>query len=115
MNNISWISVLFFALYAMFLASQSFHASMPQHIGTALVWPLHISVILGIITGLIYLVYYGVIVVWWAPILILVIGWSCVGLFIPFRSKGLLALSLLGFLGWPVCAYLMFVTIPNVD
>ena len=68
------------------------------------------------ITGLVFLVYYGFKVVWWAPLALFGIG-----LVFQFISNtienliGTFALSMLGFIGWPVCAFLMFASVPDVN
>jgi len=68
----------------------------------------------GMITGLVFLVYYGWKVVWWAPIILLVISllFQFIANFIE-RALGTLTLSLLGFAGWPACAYFMFKLVPT--
>lgn len=74
---------------------------------------LNASALAGMFTGLAYLVYYGWAVVWWAPIAIFVIGLAASMLgFIIERIVGPLALSVGGFIGWPVCAYFMFSYVP---
>jgi hypothetical protein len=66
------------------------------------------------LTGIAYLIYYGYSVVWWAPVIIFVIGIvaSILGFFLE-RIIGSLAVSLGGFIGWPICAYLMFRYVPS--
>jgi hypothetical protein len=67
------------------------------------------------LTGLAYLIYYGSSVVWWAPVVVLVIGIlaSLVVRFLFERIIGTFALSLGGFVAWPVCAYFMFRYVPS--
>jgi len=73
-----------------------------------------LSAFSGMITGLSYLIYYGWTVVWWVPIPIFVVGllFTIVGAFVE-RLLGPIVLSLLGFIGWPLCAVAMFKYIPN--
>jgi hypothetical protein len=74
---------------------------------------LSVFVSLGMLTGLIFLVYYGIQTIWWAPFLMLVAGilFTFIGVFIE-KLIGIVTLSYLGFLALPVLAYLMFMTIP---
>ena len=65
------------------------------------------------IVGLVFLVIYGFKVVWWAPFALFGLGFvfQIVSTFIE-DLVGAVNLSLLGFIGWPVCAYLMITSIP---
>lgn len=75
---------------------------------------LSLSAFAGMIVGLSYLLYYGWTVVWWAPIPIFVAGllFTIVGVGLE-RLLGPFTLSLLGFIGWPLCAIAMFKHVPN--
>lgn len=111
---ISLASVIFYCIHGMFVNYQLLH--MRDFRGTSEVCGLilSISAVAGTITGLSYLIYYGWTVVWWAPILIFFIGivFSLVSVYIE-ELVGKFALSMFGFLGWPICAYLMFRYIPK--
>ncbi|MDZ4406233.1 hypothetical protein [Prosthecobacter sp.] len=114
MQSISWLSVLFYCLFGMFVFYQQLHVRSFRGSSKGFEAILTLSAIAGMITGLAYLIYYGWTVVWWAPILIFVVGilFTIVGVFVE-RLLGLFALSLLGFIGWPLCALAMFKHIPN--
>lgn len=67
----------------------------------------------GMLTGIVYLIYYGWVVVWWAPFVIFFI--SLAVSFFAFSIERVIStqnISLLGFVGWPLCAYLMFYFVP---
>ena len=118
MQSISWLSVLFYCLFGMFVFYQQLQVrgfEMHPHLrglrgsSNGFEAILKLSVFAGRITGLAYLIYYGWTGVWWAPILIFVLGllFTIVGVFVE-RLLGSFALSLLGFIGWPLCAFAMF-------
>lgn len=113
MQTLSLPSIVFYCGFSIFVFYQQLHVKNFQGASQSFALALNISAIAGMLTGLAYLVYYGWSVVWWAPILILVIGLlaSMLGFFVE-RVVGSLALSLGGFIGWPVCAYFMFSYVP---
>jgi|UniRef100_UPI003784D08C hypothetical protein len=123
MQSISWLSVLFYCLFGMFVFYQQLqvrgfetHPHLRGFRGSSQGFEtiLKFSAFAGRITGLVYLIYYGWTVVWWAPIPIYVVGllFPIVGVFVE-RLLGSFALSLLGFIGWPLCAFAMFTHIPS--
>ena len=75
---------------------------------------LTLSAFAGMLTGLAYLLVYGWVVAWWTPVLIflisVVVGTTAGVLFESIVGNHVL--SLLGFVGWPLCAYWMFQSIP---
>ena len=102
-----------FGCFALFLFYQSlYHSSGRVAPGTPELL-LSISIFAGGICNVAFLIYLGLRTVWWAPLVLLL-------LFIPFlvigvvveRIIGRLGWALLGFIGWPVCAYLMFSNVP---
>lgn len=113
MKVLSWPSIAFYCAFSIFVFYQQLHVKSFQGESQSFALALNISAFAGMFTGLTYLLYYGWSVVWWAPILILVIGLltSMLG-FLMERLVGPLALSLGGFVGWPVCAYFMFSYVP---
>jgi hypothetical protein len=115
MESLSWMSVLFYCLFCTFVYYQQLHIRHFQGASKAFELLLSLSAFAGLITGVVYLVYYGWTVVWWAPMVIFVIGilFTFIGVFIE-QLLGKLTLSFLGFIGWPVCAYLMFHYVPEV-
>lgn len=113
MQTLSWPSIAFYCVFGIFVFHQQSHVKNFQGTSQSFALVLNISAFAGMLTGIAYLVYYGWFVVWWAPIVIFVIGLvaSMLG-FLAERLVGSLALSLGGFVGWPVCAYFMFSYVP---
>ncbi len=115
MEQLSWESAVFYWLFAGFRHFQQWHAkSAPEEEGELFAKTLYCSVILARITGISYLVYYGWSVVWWAPVIIGVLGILSSFTF-PFIRRHVtdMDVSLCGFIGWPICAFLMFYFIPK--
>lgn len=114
MQTLSWTSIAFYCLFGIFVFYQQLHVKNFQGASQSFALALNISAFAGMLTGLAYLIYYGWSVVWWAPIVIFVIGLvaSMLG-FLLERLVGSLALSLGGFIGWPVSAYFMFSYVPS--
>lgn len=115
MESLSWMSALFYCLFCTFVYYQQLHVRDFHGASKAFELVLSISAFAGIITGLVYLIYYGWTVVWWTPIVIFVMGllFTVIGVVIE-QLVGKSTLSLLGFIGWPVCAYFMFHYLPRV-
>ena len=114
MQTLSSSSIAFYCRFGIFVFYQQLHVKNFQGASQSFALALNISAFAGMLTGFAYLVYYGWSVVWWAPIVIFLIGLiaSLVG-FLLERLVGSLALSLGGFIGWPVSAYFMFSYIPS--
>jgi hypothetical protein len=114
MQTLSWQSIAFYCLFGIFVFYQQLHVKNFQGAIQTFALALNISAFAGMLAGLAYLIYYGWSVVWWAPIVIFVIGLvaSMFG-FLLERLVGSLALSLGGFIGWPVSAYFMFSYVPS--
>ncbi len=114
MQTLSWPSIAFYCLFGIFVFYQQLHVKNFQGASQSFALALNISAFAGMLTGLAYLIYYGWSVVWWAPIVIFLIGLvaSMFG-FLLERLVGSLALSLGGFVGWPVSAYFMFSYVPS--
>ncbi|MBA5865192.1 MAG: hypothetical protein GDA67_00680 [Nitrospira sp. CR1.3] len=114
MQALSWPSIGFFCLFGIFVFYQQLHVKHFHGSSQSFALALNISGLLGSLTGLTYLVYYDWHVVWWAPIVIFVIGIlaAMLGVFVE-RIVGSMALSIGVFVGWPICAYFMFIYVPN--
>jgi hypothetical protein len=109
----SWPSVAFYSAFGIFVYYQRLYAQ--EFAGDGLYKLLLLgSAFLGMLTGFVYLVYYGWTVAWWAPVIPL--GMSVIAT-IPAtlveRIVGRPALSQIALIAWPVCAYLMFYTLPG--
>lgn len=114
MEKFEWLNLLYYCLFGTFVFYQQLHAKNFRGASKGFEVALTISSFLGWIVGFIYLIYYGYLVIWWAPIVIFVIGilFNIISGFIE-RIIGQLTISLLGFVAWPLFAYLMFQTIPH--
>ena len=113
MQAISWPSVAFYCAFGIFVFYQQLHVKTFRGASQAFLLALNLSAVIGMLTGLVYLVYYGWSVVWWAPLVIFAIGLAASMLgFLVERVVGSLALSLGAFAGWPVCAFFMFQYVP---
>lgn len=114
MQTLSWASITFYCTFGIFVFYQQLHIKNFQGASQSFELALSISAFAGMLTGFAYLVYYGWSVVWWAPIIIFVIGLlaSTLG-FLVERIVGPLVFSLSGFIGWPISAYFMFHYIPS--
>jgi hypothetical protein len=114
MQTFFWPSISFYCLFGIFVFYQQLHVKNFQGANQAFALALNISAFAGMLTGLAYLLYYGWFVVWWAPIVIFFIGLiSSLFGFLVERVVGSFALSMGGFIGWPVCAYFMFSYLPS--
>jgi hypothetical protein len=114
MQILSWTSIAFYCIFGIFVFYQQLHVKNFQGASQSFSLALNVSALAGMLTGFAYLAYYGWSVVWWAAIAIFFIGLvaSMLG-FLVERIVGSLALSLGGFIGWPVCAYFMFRYVPS--
>lgn len=113
MSVLSWPSVAAYCAFGVFLFYQQLHAKEFRGANQSFALVLNLSSLAAMLVGLVYLGYYGWTVVWWAPIAIFGIGLlaSFAG-FLVERLVGRTMLSLAGFVGWPVSAYLMFHYVP---
>jgi xanthosine utilization system XapX-like protein len=114
MQSIVWESVVFYCLFLFFIVCQIDNHSNFQGASEGTRNALKASSGLGIIVGIVYLVYYGWTIIWWAPILVFLIGLISIllGSFIN-QLIPTAAVSMLGFIGWPICAFFMFHFIPR--
>lgn len=114
MSALSWPSIGCYCLFSIFVFYQQLHVKNFGGGSEAFGLALSISAFIGMLIGFAYLGFYGWSVVWWAPIVIFFLGVlaSMIG-FVFERAVGALALSIAGFIGWPVSAYFMFQFMPN--
>lgn len=114
MQALLWPSIGFYCLFGVFIFYQQLHVKNFHGASQGFALALNISAILGMVTGVVYLVYYGWNVVWWAPLIVFVIGLlaSMLG-FLAERLVGATVLSVSAFAGWPACAYFMFSYVPR--
>ena len=114
MPTFSWPSIGAYCVFSIFVFYQQLHVKNFHGGNRSFALSLNISAFIGMLTGLVYLVYYGWVVAWWVPVVILVIGLTASLLgFLLERVVGSTVLSLTGFVGWPVSAYVMFQYVPR--
>lgn len=117
MNNvIPWTVIIPYCLLSMFLYYQKLHAKDFRGASRTF-WNILVSTgFIGTATGIVFLIYYGFKVIWWAPLLLFVlgIGFQMLSTFLE-DLIGIFAISMLGFIGWPICAVFMFISVPNLD
>jgi hypothetical protein len=114
-DALPWAVVIPYCLYSMFIFYQQLHAKHFRGASQTFLSILVLTGFIGMITGLVFLVYYGFKVVWWAPFALFGLGLAFQ--FVSNMIEGLIgafALSMIGFIGWPVCAFLMFTSIPDL-
>lgn len=110
----AWPSISFYCLFGIFVFYQQLHATRFRGASQSFGFILSLSAFLGMLTGFGYLIYYGWVVAWWAPFVVFTLGLAASFLgFIVERIIGAHALSIAGFVGWPVCAYFMFTLVPS--
>ena len=92
----------------LFLFYQSMHSSTKLMEKNAEL-TIGISITLGVITNFVFLILLGINTIWWAPfiLILLFIPTLIVGIIIE-KVIGRINIVLIGFLGWPICAYLLF-------
>ena len=115
-DALPWSVVIPYCLYSMFIFYQQLHAKHFRGASQAFPSILVFTGFIGMTTGLMFLVYYGFKVVWWAPLALFGIGFAFQ--FISNMIEGVIgafSLSILGFVGWPVCAFLMFTSVPDLN
>ena len=102
-------ALLPFLGFALFINYQNEHArhfrGASQTFYMLLIW----SVVLGWVTGLVYLVWLGFVAKWWSPFAFLGAGTLLFVVLVPFDRYLKLPCAFLGFIGWPICAVFMFV------
>jgi hypothetical protein len=116
MEYITWETTLMYCLFSMFIHYQERHLLIFNGSLWRVETLLGLSTIAGEITRIVYLVKYAYQILWWVPIIIWIIG-----ILSHKISKSLekivggLIISLLGFIGWPICAYFMFYFMPYIQ
>jgi hypothetical protein len=109
MTRFVWPSIGLYCLMSVFVFYQQLHHKNFAGGSLGFSLALGMSAILGSLTGLFYLGYYGWNISWWAAVVVLAL--SVLTGFVSFaieRVSGAVAISLIGFVGWPICAYFMF-------
>lgn len=110
MSNFVWQSIGLFCLFNVFVFYQQLQSKNFRGTSQAFGLALAVSAFAGTVTGLVYIGYYGWNISWWAAAVVLVLGIIFAGIagLVTERLASPFVLSILGFIGWPVCAYFMF-------
>jgi hypothetical protein len=113
MNNFDLINVLYYCFFGLFVYYQQLHVKNFRGSSQIFQTILSLFAFAGMITGLVFLVIYGIKVIWWAPIVLLILSIlsTFIGVFIE-KLIGKFIISIAGFIAWPILAYLMFKSIP---
>lgn len=113
MEMLPWSSVAYYCAFGIAVYYQRVYAQAYPGEG----WQkllLTGSAFLGMLTGFFYLVYCGWIIAWWAPVIPLgMSALATIPAILVERLVGKVALGQLSLLAWPMCAYLMFLTLPG--
>lgn len=111
MNAFSLASAIFYYIFCISLSVQVLHATNFRGYGKGAVVALNLSITLAAVTGLAYLIYYGVVGTWLLSLILFVLGIIALSMGRNIRSifaNSWWTFSLLGFVGWPISAFLMF-------
>ena len=108
-----WPSIAWYCVGGVFLYYQQLHSKHFQGSSQGFFVVLSTSVLVGTLTRLAYLGYYGWHISWWAAAVTFFLGVASnlLGVILE-KGLGALTLSLAAFVVWPLCAYFMFALIP---
>lgn len=113
METLPWSSVACYCCFGVGVYYQRIHAQDYPGEG----WQklgLTGMAFLGMLTGFFYLVYCGWLFTWWTPVMPLGMSvLATIPAILVERLVGRLALCRLAVVVWPLCAYLMFRTLPG--
>jgi hypothetical protein len=108
-----WQALLFYCLFSLFAFHHQRHASRYEGANQTFGAILSLSAFLSMIVGFGYLIYCGFRIEWWTPFIFFIIGviTSSIGHILVEKAIGPFVLTLISFIAWPLCAYLMFQSI----
>ena len=113
MEILPWPTIAFYSAFGIFVHYQRLHAQACADAG----WQkllLTGMAFAGMLIAFIYLVYFGWRTAWWAPAIPLAMSvLATIPAILLERLVGRPVLGQLSVLAWPVCAYLMFTTLPG--
>lgn len=106
--------IIYFALFFGFANTHQRHISSYRGRSKGFLAFMNIFFLLSCVFGFGFLFFYGFKVVWYAPIILLVIGSiaGAISFAVLDAIIGELSVSMLAFLGVPVTGYLMVISIP---
>ncbi len=113
-ENMPILLIIAWSLFTVFAFYQKVHIRDLQGASQGFLLMLNLSALGSMIFAVGFLFYYGVTVKWYLPIILLIIG--LVVKFIWFAIEAQLGkkwipffFSILGFIGWPICAFVMII------
>ena len=113
MDMLPWPSIALYSAFGIFVYYQRLHAQACADAG----WKkllLNGLAFAGMLTGFIYLVYFGWKTRWWMPAIPLAMSaLATIPAILLERVVGKPALGRFSVLAWPICAYLMFKALPG--
>jgi hypothetical protein len=110
--EIPWPSIVFYCAFGIFVYYQRLHAQACADDGwhKLLLTGLAFA---GMVTGFVYLVYSGWTLAWWMPVIALAMSaLAAIPAILIERVSGRMTLGRVSVPAWPLCAYLMFHTLP---
>jgi hypothetical protein len=112
MEVLPWPSIAYYSAFGVMAYYQRLHAQACADRGWKKLLLTGLA-FAGMPTGFIYLVYFGWRTAWWMPAIPLAMSaLATIPAILLERLVGRPALGQLSVLAWPVCAYLMFDTLP---
>lgn len=113
MEILLWPTIAFYSAFGIFVHYQRIHAQACAESGWRKLLFAGMD-FAGMLTAFIYLVYFGWKTAWWAPVIPLAMSvLATIPANLLERLAGRPVLGQLSVLAWPVCAYLMFATLPG--
>ena len=120
-DALPWMVVAPFSLCSVFLFYQQLHLKDFQGASQTAKLILALSFLTGMITGIVFLALYWTQFGWVTALTLFGISFAFKILVVLFEviltarpSRDYLFVSAAGFIGWPVCAFLMFTSMPAV-
>ncbi len=117
-ENMPILLIIAWSLFTVFAFYQKLHIRDFQGASQGFLLMLNLSSLGSMIFAVGFLIYYGVTVKWYFPIILLIIG--LLVKFIWFAIEAQLGkkwlpfvFSTLGFIGWPLCAVVMIIYLPK--
>lgn len=113
MEILPWPSIAFYSAFGIFVHYQRLHAQASADNGWQKLLLTGLA-FAGTLTAFVYLAYCGWTIAWWEPVIPLAMSvLAAIPAALVERVVGRLALGQISVLAWPLCAYLMFRTLPG--
>ncbi len=118
MKELPWSVVVPFCILSFFIYYQQLHINYFRGSSQRAFYILAFSSFIGFFTGIVFLFYYGIKVIWWAPLILLAISilFKFITTCLEILFLGELArfiFSITGLLVWPICAIFLFINTPS--